>query len=252
MDTNTPSSNEQTRTGRGGRRAGVAAGLTAGLLGGAIGGFVLGVPGLSSAAGDSASTAPAAIVQQTDETESDPSGPSEDWLAQATEQLRAALQDLVDDGTIDAAQADAVTEHLMADRLERQAERAERRAERQAEREANFEELAATLGLDAESLRSELQAGNSIADIAEANGVDVQVVIDELVADAMARLDEAVANGQLDAEDVADRVAELEQRITDRVNGERPDRADRPGRGGPRGGGFGGFGGGFPGGGQEA
>ena len=243
MTTNTPTTNASTSS-SGGRRAGLAAGLTAGLLGGAIGGFVLGVPGLTSAASDGSddavSTSPTAIVQQADEG-TDSADPSTDRVARATEELRATLQELVDAGTIGAAQADAVTEHLIAERGERQAERAERRAERQAEREQRLEELAATLGTTADELRTELQNGSSLADVAAANGVDVQVVIDQLVADATERIDDAIEDGKITADEAAERLDELEERVTDRVNGERPDRS---GRGGPGDGfrGRGGFG----------
>ncbi len=258
MTRNTPNTNDSAPIG-GRRRAGVAAGLGAGLLGGAIGGFVLGVPGLTSAANDDLSTTAAAIVQQSDETGTDDTDTDTDdtdtdtddtgtdttdragdRLARATEELRATLQELVDDGTIDAAQADAVTDHLIADRGERQAERAERRAERQAEREQRADELAATLGITADELQEELRAGNSLADIAEANGVDVQVVIDQLVASATDRIDDAVENGRIDADEAAEKAEQLEERITDRVNGEGP---ERPGRGGGPGDGFRGRGG---------
>ncbi len=249
MTRNTPNTNDSTSSG-GRRRAGVAAGLGAGLLGGAIGGFVLGVPGLTSAADDDLSATAAAIVQQTDDTgtddtDTDDTGtettdPAGDRLARAAEELRATLQELVDAGTIDAAQADAVTDHLIADRGERQAERAERRAERQAEREQRADELAATLGITADELQEELRAGNSLADIAEANGADVQVVIDQLVASATERIDDAVENGRIDADEAAEKAEQLEERITDRVNGEGP---ERPGRGGGPGDGFRGRGG---------
>ena len=77
-----------------GRRRGVAIGLAGGLLAGTAAGLVFGVPGLSSAASDSA---PAAVVQQTDET--DPAAPAPDgdeaprWAPTARE-----LQPLVDAG----------------------------------------------------------------------------------------------------------------------------------------------------------
>jgi hypothetical protein len=49
-------------------------------------------------------------------------------------------------------------------------------------------------------------------------------VIDALVADATARLDEAVADGRLDADRAEEIKADLVERITAKVNGEhRPD-----------------------------
>ena len=43
-----------------------------------------------------------------------------------------------------------------------------------------------------------------------------------MVADAQEHLDAAVADGHLDEAEAADRAATLEERITDRVNGETP------------------------------
>jgi len=53
----------------------------------------------------------------------------------------------------------------------------------------------------------------------------VQAVVDALVADATARLDEAVANGRLTQEEADEKKAELQERITARVNGEWPEGA---------------------------
>ncbi len=53
---------------------------------------------------------------------------------------------------------------------------------------------AETLGITAEELRTELKDGKSMADVAEANGVDRQTLVDALVAAGEKRLDEAKAN----------------------------------------------------------
>jgi len=115
MTTNTPETNtseKDTAKSSSGKRKGLALGLTVGLLGGAAAGLVLGVPGLSSAA--ETDTA-AAIVQQTDETDDT----EVDAPVERGEKLREVLQPLVDDGTITAAQADAVTSQLVENRPER-------------------------------------------------------------------------------------------------------------------------------------
>ncbi len=75
------------------------------------------------------------------------------------------------------------------------------------------------LGITEDELRGALQDGSSIADVAEANDVDVQSVIDALVADATAHIDEQLAEGDLTEEEAAQRKAGLEERITARVNG---------------------------------
>jgi hypothetical protein len=99
---------------------------------------------------------------------------------------------------------------------------------------------AEALGVSEDELREALEDGQSIADVAGERGVEVQSVIDALVAAANERIDEAVADGDLDADDAAELKEDLPDRITALVNGELP--RFRRGPGGP-GAGFGpGFG----------
>ena len=204
---------DPTDTGGSLRRKGLAIGLTAGLLGGTAAGFAFGVPGLSSAASPG-------VVAQVDETE-----PVD---AEAASGLRDLLQPLVDDGTITATQADAVTAHLQANRPER--------GERHggpfghghgplgrflAESSDALTEL---LGIDEATLLQELRDGSSLAEIATANGVEVQTVIDTLVATATEQIDQSVADGEIDEARAEELKATLVERMTDRVNGVRPER----------------------------
>lgn len=62
---------------------------------------------------------------------------------------------------------------------------------------ASLETIAGVLGTDVETLRSQLAEGKTIAEIA---GDKTQAVIDALVAEANAKIDEAVANGRLTQE----------------------------------------------------
>jgi len=194
----------------------VATGLTAGLLGGAAAGLIFGVPGLTSAA------SPSAVVQQADETDDD--APAEG------ERMRELLEELVVAGTIDAGQADAVTEHLMENRPDHGGRHGEGR--RGPGRLAMSETVSELLGLDNGEIRDQLRDGASLADIATANDIDPQALVDALVAEAQVRVDEAVANGRVDEADVAEKTADLEERISDFVNGERP---GRPGPAGEEG-----------------
>lgn len=191
----------------------VATGLTAGLLGGAAAGLIFGVPGLTSAA------SPSAVVQQADETDDD--APAEG------ERMRELLEELVVAGTIDAGQADAVTEHLMENRPDHGGRHGEGR--RGPGRLAMSETVSELLGLDNGEIRDQLRDGASLADIATANDVDPQTLVDALVAEAQERVDEAVANGRIDEADVAEKTADLEERISDFVNGERPGPAGEEG-----------------------
>ena len=86
--------------------------------------------------------------------------------------------------------------------------------------DAHLESAADAIGISSEDLGSALQKGQSMAEVAEANGVDPQTVIDAMVAEADSRIEEAVGDGHL-SEDQADEMrTQLESRITDKVNGE--------------------------------
>ena len=54
--------------------------------------------------------------------------------------------------------------------------------------------------------------------MAEERGVAVQTVIDAIVADATARIDDAVADGDLEADDATELKEDLPDRVTDLVN----------------------------------
>jgi polyhydroxyalkanoate synthesis regulator phasin len=198
-------------------------GLAAGLLGGTAAGLVLGVPGMSSAAADTGTVvAPAAIVQQVDDAPVD-EAPVDDAAVQPGKHLRTVLQPLVDDGTIDAAQADAVTEQLMEKRGERgeHGERGER-GERGPGKFGRSEVVTDLLGIDAATLRAELQAGSTLADVATAQGVSVDVLVDAIVDQMQERVDAAVEAGKITADEAAEKLAEAEARVTAKVNGEAP------------------------------
>jgi hypothetical protein len=65
----------------------------------------------------------------------------------------------------------------------------------------NLETVADAIGIDESDLREQLFAGDSIAEIAEANGVDPQAVIDALVADYTERVTQLVQGGDDQATD---------------------------------------------------
>ena len=88
--------------------------------------------------------------------------------------------------------------------------------------------VADAIGVSEDDLRTALQSGQSMADVATANGIDPQTVIDALVADAQAKLAEKVASGEITQERADEISAGLVERITDVVN-----RAGFPGPGGP-------------------
>ena len=102
----------------------------------------------------------------------------------------------------------------------RQAARAERKAQK-------IETLTNVLGISVEDLQAAKDNGQSIADVARAQGVDVQSVIDSLLANAQARIDAKIADGRIDADRAADRLTTIEERITARINGEQVERNGR-------------------------
>ena len=206
-----------------GKRRGIAVGLAGGLLAGTAAGLVFGVPGLSSAASTDVAVSQAALVQQTDETDTT----TEDAPAEMGTRLREALQELVDGGTISAEQADAVAAHLVENRPERgdgEGHGGHRGGPGMFGRGVASEALTDLLDIDGEELRTQLRDGATLAEIAAEQGVDVQLVIDELVAEVTERVDNAVENGRIDQAEADEKLADAEAKITEMVNSGRPDR----------------------------
>ncbi|CAM3303893.1 hypothetical protein PALU110988_14765 [Paenibacillus lupini] len=75
------------------------------------------------------------------------------------------------------------------------------------------------LGLTAEELKADLKDGQSLAAIAEKQGVDVQKVIDLEVSAAKAKLDEALTSGKLTQEQYDTKLTNITDRVTKQVNG---------------------------------
>jgi hypothetical protein len=89
----------------------------------------------------------------------------------------------------------------------------------------HFLQIAAeTIGITAEELRAAVAGGETVASVAEANGVDPQAVIDAVLAPIFDKLDQAEANGRLTSEEVATKKAAATDRIADFVyNGPQSD-----------------------------
>lgn len=205
-------------------------GLSAGLLGGAAVGLAATSP-LSSQAAELpqlvAAPDPTDPADPADPADPEP-GTDEALPASPAEHLREVLQPLVDDGTLTTEQLDAVVATLQGARPAFPRPGGHRGpglggpgrpgGEGRAHVLLDREELAAVLGLDADALGEQLRDGSSLAEIAERQGVDVEVVIDLLVADAEARIADRIDDGTLSEEQGADRAAELRERVTELVN----------------------------------
>jgi uncharacterized protein YidB (DUF937 family) len=94
----------------------------------------------------------------------------------------------------------------------------------------SLDPVAKALGISPADLKTDLGKGQSIADIAKAKKVDINTVIDALVADATTRIDKAVADKKL-TQAQADKIkASLKTEITNLVNGGFP-KGPKPGFG---------------------
>jgi polyhydroxyalkanoate synthesis regulator phasin len=206
-------------------------GLAAGLLAGGGAGMILTQTGLAGAAD---STAVVAVVDPdtTTDTSTDSTGDStgnstSDSTSDASrsDRLREVLQPLVDDGTLTAAQLDAVVTTLEASRPEGgHGGRHGGPGMGRGGRGAGLEAAATALGVEVDALRDAVRDGQTIAEIAAAEGVAVQTVIDAMVAEATEHLAEHVAAGDMTQEEADAKLVEITTRITDVVNNGRPAR----------------------------
>jgi urease gamma subunit len=89
---------------------------------------------------------------------------------------------------------------------------------------------AETIGIEVRALAEELKSGKTIAQVATANNVDPQLVIDNAVAAANARIDAAVEAGKIPEARAVELKAKLAEKITKFVNEGRPQRpaGERP------------------------
>lgn len=174
-----------------------ATALAAAVLGGGVG-AALAVPTIATA----------------DETTSSTTADEQSAKPDPSRWVTDALAGLVDDGTLTQAQADEVAQAL-ADARPEMGPHGDGRG-------PGLDVAATAIGIDADALRTELEAGKTIAEVAEANGVDVQTVTDAIVADMQSHLDAAVADGHLTQAQADEMKANAVERATDLVNGEAP------------------------------
>jgi hypothetical protein len=87
------------------------------------------------------------------------------------------------------------------------------------------------LGVTEDELHSELESGNSLADVAKAKGKSVDGLVAALVAEAKKHLDEEVSGGDLTQEQADQILSRLEEGIRAMVNGEPPSGMPGPGFG---------------------
>lgn len=200
------------------------AGLSAGLVVGGAAGFAF-TSGTGFAGAQSSTTT------QPDDADERGSDERPADRPDRGERLGEILAPLVDDGTLTQEQADKVVETLTAAGPAGRGGPGGRGRHGHARREG-VDAAATALGMTAEELRTELRSGSTIAQVAEAKGVELQTVIDAMVAEVKEELDEAVTAGRITQEKADERLASATERITERVNRTgKPDDARRGDRG---------------------
>lgn len=197
-------------------------GLAAGLTVGSVAGVTLGAPSLVSAqTATDATTETTAPGPATTEGSADRA-----WFAEA-------LAPLVADGTLSQAQADAAVEALEDARPERGPFGGHRGWGLW--HRLGLDAAAEALELSSDDLRAALRDGQTLAELAVANGVGTQAVIDALVADHAATVAERVASGDMTQEEANEKLALLAERVAAIVDDGAPASGwGQGGLGGPR------------------
>jgi polyhydroxyalkanoate synthesis regulator phasin len=148
-----------------------------------------------------------------------------DGETSVVDRIKSALSGLVDDGSLTQEQADEVATTLSDAGLGHGGHHGGDRI--------GLETAADALGLTEAELRTALESdGTSLADVAQAQGVDVGTLVDALVQAQQDRIAQAVEDGRLTQAEADQRLADLEARVTERVNSDDLIRGHH-GRGGP-------------------
>jgi polyhydroxyalkanoate synthesis regulator phasin len=131
--------------------------------------------------------------------------------------LATILKDLVSKGTLTQAQADAVTAAAVAAKAAHDANRPQggKGGPLGADRAAIETLVSTTIGVDTATIKSRLQAGESLAQIA---GTKKDALIAALVADETKRIDAAVTAGKLTAAQATEMKTNLVAHVTEEVN----------------------------------
>ena len=88
----------------------------------------------------------------------------------------------------------------------------------------HLDAAASYLGMTEDELRTQLESGKSLADVAKSKGKSVDGLVSALVADEKKELDAAVQSGRITQAQADAFLANAKQRFTDLVNGTMPDR----------------------------
>lgn len=133
--------------------------------------------------------------------------------------LGAVLDELVEEGVLSADQAQTIRDRVAEKVTER---RGDRPGPRHRKAGAALGTAAEAIGIDADALAEALRGGQTIAEVAEANGIDPATVIDALVAAGEERIAAALDAGRIDEDEAADARERLAEKMTTLVNEGRP------------------------------
>ena len=201
-----------------------AAGLTAGLVAGIGAGAVLeasGSAGASSWAVQATDDTTDTSVTDTSDTDTSDDTTDDAVRPDYATHLQEALQPLIDDGTLTQAQVDAVIAALEAARPEGGFGGPGHHGRGPG---VALSVVAETIGITEDEVREGLQSGQTLAEIAVANGSSAQAVIDAIIAEMTARSAEKVAAGEITQAQADEFLANATERVTDMVNNGGPGR----------------------------
>lgn len=144
------------------------------------------------------------------------------------DRIKQALSGLVADKTLTQAQADKVASTLESAGVGRGGHGGP------GGRGGGGHDLSAAataLGLTEAELKTALESGQTLAEVAKDHNVSVDTLVAALVKAETARIKQEVTDGRLTQAQADERLADLTKRVTDRVNRTRPVRPDggRPG-----------------------
>ena len=201
-----------------------AAGLTAGLVAGIGAGAVLQASGSAGAASWSVQATDDTTDSTDDSTTTDDSTATDDSTTDHPDfdtRLQEVLQPLIDDGTLTQAQVDAVIETLAA-------ARPEGGFGGPGHHRGGFAltVVAETIGITEDDVLAGLQSGQTLAEIAEANGSSADAVIQAILADMTERAAAKVAAGEITQAEADEFLANATERVTDMVNNGGPRHGD--------------------------
>lgn len=185
---------------------------------------------IAGAQGEGGTSVPTTAAPAPSTGEQDPAGPKGPRPGRGPNPLQQTLDELVANGTITQAQADAITNGVKDKVGNGKGKpgpgapgpgapgpggpgRGGKGHGPHASKQEVLDAASAAIGIDAAALETELRAGRSIGEVATARGVDPQKVIDAVVAAMAANIDEAVAAGKIPAE----RAAALKEKLGERA-----------------------------------